>query len=186
MTRIKFALIAGTMFLAACTSTASKQVVRVDPAGPARFNFVEQFAIGKINSDVAAATPTGKGAVVLEWPNADVKTKSLTVLATYRYAFQNVAVHPGDRLEFIAAKPYSIGDRVHAFVDVVDAGVTKRVVDDVLPLAVNNVPIWKAFSVSLDGYANKNVTVVFGADSLPTDGRAAWVAFGDAQIDGPK
>ena len=178
-------LVAGVVLLASCSS-GPQGPVHIEPAGAEQFDFVDHFASGTINSQVAAATPTGRGVISLTWPNAREKTKSVTVLATYRYTFKDVPVAPGARLQFVAAKPYSMGDGVRAFVDVVDAGVTKRIFEAVLPIALNNVPAWKAVSLPLDAYANKRVAFVFGADALPTDARAAWAAFGEPQIDGPK
>lgn len=186
-TRLKIALLAAVAFLPACgPGSTAPSVVRIAPASAQRYLFINHFAEGAINSLAPASTPSGRGVFIFSVHNGPEKTQTLTVLASYRYTYRNVAVASGDRLQFVAAKPYSIGIGVHAFVDIISGGVTKRVVDEVLPPAIGENPIWKAFSVPMSDYANRKVSVVFGADQLPADGTASWVAFGDPQLDGPQ
>ena len=186
MMRMKFALLAAVTFLPACGpgSTAPSSVVRVAPTSVQRYLFINHFAEGTINSLRPASTPSGRGVLILPVRNGPEKTQTLTVLGSYRYTYRNVAVAAGDRLQFVAAKPYSIGIGVRAFVDIISGGVTKRVVDEVLPPAIGDAPIWKAFLVPMSDYANQKVSIVFGADQLPADGTASWVVFGEPQLDG--
>ena len=151
--------------------------------GTLRYSFVDKFPTGTINSQAAASTPTGRGALIVSWHFGPSQIKTLTVLDTFRYSFSNVAVQPGDELTFEAAKPLPVGGPVQAFVDITDGGKTSRVFATRLPAATSSGPVWKNYAVSLKAFAGHRVTVVFGADAVKKGNNlGAWAAFGNPGV----
>ncbi len=148
--------------------------------GALRYSFVDHFASGKINSEAAVNTPTGRGALILSWPFYPGLTKSLTVLTGFRYSYPDVAIGPTDMLTFEVAKPYSIGGDVTASIDVTDGGRTTRVFLKQIPPATSAAPTWRPYAISMKPFAGHHVTITFGLDSK--DANAAWVAFANPAI----
>jgi len=149
------------------------------PALPrsASVDFVRMFGAGVINRDDAAETPTGKGALLLDWPTGRARYRSLTVLGQYAYTFPRVRVSQDSVLEFDVAKVYSAGTAAQAWVDVGGEDDRQRVFMATLPVAANgDVPIWRHVSIPLKT-GDVVAPITFGATSLPGGGQADWIAF---------
>lgn len=141
------------------------------------------FSSGKISSLTPALTPTGRGVFINAWPSPAGGVSSLTVLPSYRYGYPNIRIVPHERLTFVSAMPYASLGGARAYVDVTDGTVDARLYDEFLPPASAEGPLWQAHNISLDRFAGKTVTLIFGADFRDGDpGAAAWVAFGDPAL----
>lgn len=190
----KILVVAVLLMAAACSSGKTETGPTAQPlpavatsppkqtTGVLRYSFLDRYAAGAINSPAQASTPTGKGALILPWRFGPVATKSLTVLAGFRYSYPDVEIGPNDQLTFEAAKPLSVGSSVKSFVDIRDGTTTKRIFAHTLPPASSQAPTWQAFAISLKAYHGHNVTFIFGADADKGDNTGAWVAFANPGV----
>jgi len=164
--------------------TAQQSVPQTAPpkqlTGTLRYSFIDKYANGKINSEAAAQTPTGRGALILSWPFYPGEAKTLTVLTGFKYAYSDVAIGPADMLTFEAAKPLSMGSAVTASVDVSDGTHTTRVFVKQIPPATSSAPTWLPYAISMKQFAGHHVTITFGLDAK--DSLGAWVAFANPAI----
>jgi hypothetical protein len=150
-----------------------------------RISLVDAFPHGTINSHRHVETPTGQGALILDWPSNGGPIHSLTILAGFQYEFAGIQVNRGDALVFSAADPYALGGGTRAFI-AADMGPKRSEIfhGDFKPAASASAPDWQTYSVSLDRFAGGTISLTFGVDTLTADATAAWLAFGDPRIVG--
>ena len=118
----------------------------------------------------------------MSWPSPRGTLSTLTVLATFRYAFPRVPLGATSELSFYVARPY-VGAPTRAFVDVADDTKSVRVFqEDLRAPGPDAIPSWEAHRIDLRRFAGRTVAVTFGADATTPDSTAAWVAFGDPAI----
>lgn len=150
---------------------------RSEAVRPVAYDFVARFPTGKINSTKKIGTPTGRGALILPWPDGDVSVASLTVLGGFRYTYPPITVRRRAVLTFFAAKPLAVGASARAFVDVTTNGKTTRIFQRDFPPSVGTDPAWAKFDVPLARFEKHSITVTFGADVIGANAVGAWIAF---------
>lgn len=147
------------------------------------YDFIKEFAKGEINPKQNVSTPTGQGALLMEWEADIIKRKSLTIISGFACSYPNIIPRKHDRLNFSLLMPLNSGDGARAFIDILDKKGKKRVFEkDIKPLTPDNPSSWQNVELSLEAYKYKRVTVIFGTESPSGDQTADWVAFGDAKI----
>ncbi|MEO7040209.1 MAG: hypothetical protein ABI186_09295, partial [Candidatus Elarobacter sp.] len=102
------------------------------PAANRTYPFLARFSDGTINSHQVADTPSKTGAFVMSWPSPRGALPSLTILASFRYAFPHVPLDAASELSFYVTRPY-VGAPTRAFVDVADGTKSDRVFQEDLP-----------------------------------------------------
>lgn len=146
------------------------------------YDFIKEFAKGEINPKQNVSTPTGQGALLMEWDDDIIKRKSLTVISGFTCSYPNIIPRKHDRLSFSLSMPLNAGDGARAFIDILDRKGKKRIFEkDIKPSTSDNPSSWQDVELSLEAYKYKRITVVFGTES-GSDQTADWIAFGDAKI----
>jgi hypothetical protein len=187
-------LVALVVIVAALTACGTNANVATSPtprasappeiAGTIAYSFVKHFGDGEINSHIPATTPTGRGVLLLSWPFGPTTTKSLTVLATYRYTFRNILISKNQSIKFQVAKPYSIGQAVKASIDITSTSLANRTLSVLVPPAGPSGLLWSEYSVPLSRFSGHRVSISFSASAEPGGMDAAWVAFANPGIYG--
>jgi hypothetical protein len=144
-------------------------------------DLINKYQDGKINSTAKASTPTGQGVLLMNFksPLAGYigTSKSLTILSSFNYRYENLKIQPGSHLSFYAAKIYAIGDGARLYVDSKDeSGQTQRIFSVELPPAGNNTMDWQKFDLPLTKDLPETVTLYFGVGSEGGTADADWVA----------
>ena len=158
-------------------TTVDPSTVALVTATGASYDFVQRFDKGTINSHAPVSTPNKRGAFVISWANGGLSAPTLTLLSGFRYSFHEVYVPHDSVLRFAAAKPLTVGASTRGLIEVTDGSRTYRIFQHDFPPSASESLIWEYFSVSLAPFANRRVTISFGADTLEGNAAGAWVAF---------
>ena len=143
------------------------------------FDFVQAFDHGVINDTRAMDTPSGRGAVRLNWDSTVGKQATLVLLSGFSYRFDNVQFRKGDELRFGLAMLFPAPQAAIASVEIRDGRgqLIKRYSQDLRPAIKGARTEFQPVAISFDGRAEEEVSVIFSAISTGEDKTGQWVGF---------
>lgn len=160
-------------------------VERAATSGATSFDFIADFAKGKINSTEKVATPTGQGVLELPWPGELGATRTMTILSGFNYRYEGLKIVQGNILLFTAGVTYDskITDGAQAYIAITPTGGTSRRVfaADLAPVTNDSIQ-WRTFRVPMNDFAGQSVTITFGVDSPSGNPSGDWIAFSSARL----
>lgn len=150
------------------------------------YDFLAEFANGRIDNLAPVSSPSGTGAFVMPWPSASGAKNSLTVVSGYSYTYRGIVVpSSGARLQLSAAMTYPSNTKARARIAVLSqAGVESVLFErDLVPpradaASLDFIPI----SVALERFAGERVDITFSTQSPYGEPAGHWIAFASPRI----
>ncbi|MEO6365895.1 MAG: hypothetical protein ABIO38_07610 [Luteimonas sp.] len=153
----------------------------------ARVDFLDEFARGHISDTMKMQTPTGQGALVMQWDARDGVRQTLTVLSGFTYRYDDIAVEAGEVLRFGVGMIYPAPQSARAIVRIGLPGQPVATIysEDLKQPLAGAKPAFIGVALPLEKYAGQRVTVSFAVESPGKDSTAHWIGFAEPSIGEP-
>lgn len=141
------------------------------------FDFISNFADGKISDTRRVDTPSGKGTMVLPWDSTLGRREAMIILSGFSHRFEHVVVPAGSRLNFGVSMMYPAPQSARLVVTATPVGSTARTLLslDLVPPAPDEVVDFQPESIDLAGLEGKQVAFEFSVTSPGGNSSAHWV-----------
>lgn len=152
--------------------------------GRVSYDFINEFSKGTINNSEKVGTPTGSGALILNWPSVFGVENTLTIISGFTYRFDNVFVEPGSQLRFGLSMIYPAGPAI-AKVLVIDGSLQKSKMlfsREITPPEKNLKLVFSPILISLAPYSGKRVSLIFATEPTGADSSGQWIGYSNPQI----
>lgn len=149
-----------------------------------RFGFLEHFDAGRINDKTRVDTPTGLGALKMDWNSTAGTQATLTVVSGYSYSFDDVPVPRNSTLSFGVGmiSPSAVPARAVVRIGLPGSEPKTLFTRDLVPPREGDKPSFEQVSIALPQFSDRQVSVTFTVKTPTGSSAGHWVAFSDPRI----
>lgn len=144
---------------------------------PIAFDFISNFAAGKISDTRHVDTPTGRGALVLPWESTLGRRDAMIVLSGFSQRFENIEVPADSSLNFGVSMMYPAPQSARLVVTATPMGSPARTLLslDLVPPGAGATLDFQLKTIDLANLGGQKVTFDFSVQSPGGNSTSHWI-----------